>query len=41
MEKIDRLGQARLGPQPIAQKAGIAAIYLFYYEGVKQHEVTC
>ena len=38
MEKIDRLGQARLGPQPIAQDAGIAALSMpnSYYEEVRQ-----
>ena len=38
MEKIDRLGQARLGPQPIA-KAGIAALSMpnSYYE-VRQEQ---
>lgn len=38
MEKIDRLGQARLGPQPIAQAAGVAALSMpeSYYENVRQ-----
>ena len=38
MEKIDRLGQARLGPQPIAQNAAIAALSMpeSYYEEVRQ-----
>lgn len=37
MEKIERLGQARLGPQPLAQAAGIAALQLEedYYESVR------
>ena len=37
MEKIERLGQARLGPQPLAQVAGIAALTLedTYYEEVR------
>jgi aspartate aminotransferase len=37
MEKIERLGQARLGPQPLAQTAGIAALTLeeSYYEEVR------
>ena len=37
MEKIERLGQARLGPQPLAQEAGIAALQLEeeYYESVR------
>jgi aspartate aminotransferase len=28
MEKVERLGQARLGPQPLAQKVGLAALAL-------------
>jgi aspartate aminotransferase len=37
MEKVERLGQARLGPQPRAQKATIAALQLpaSYYEEVR------
>lgn len=37
MEKVERLGQARLGPQPRAQKATIAALKLpaSYYEEVR------
>ena len=37
MEKIERLGQARLGPQPLAQAAGIAALTMdeHYYETVR------
>ena len=37
MEKIERLGQARLGPQPLAQEAGITALQLeeAYYESVR------
>lgn len=37
MEKIERLGQARLGPQPLAQEAGITALGLEeeYYEAVR------
>ena len=37
MEKIERLGQARLGPQPLAQAAGIAAFTMpeSYYEEVR------
>ncbi|MGC6507107.1 MAG: pyridoxal phosphate-dependent aminotransferase [Myxococcota bacterium] len=37
MEKIERLGQARLGPQPLAQAAGIAALKMdeHYYESVR------
>ena len=37
MEKIDRLGQARLGPQPLAQAAGIAALSMpeSYYEEIR------
>ena len=37
MEKIERLGQARLGPQPLAQEAGITALQLEeeYYESVR------
>ncbi len=38
MEKVERLGQARLGPQPLAQVAGVAALTLpeSYYEQVRQ-----
>jgi aspartate aminotransferase len=38
MEKVERLGQARLGVQPLAQHAGIVALGLpdAYYEGVRQ-----
>lgn len=34
MEKVERLGQARLGPQPLAQHVGIAALEMpdAYYE---------
>jgi len=37
MEKIERLGQARLGVQPLAQAAGIAALQLedSYYEQIR------
>lgn len=37
MEKIERLGQARLGPQPLAQAAGIAALGMRedYYESIR------
>ena len=37
MEKVERLGQARLGPQPLAQHAGIAALNMpdEYYEEVR------
>lgn len=37
MEKIERLGQARLGPQPLAQAAGVAALTMSesYYEEVR------
>lgn len=37
MEKIERLGQARLGPQPLAQEAGVTALQLEeeYYESVR------
>lgn len=37
MEKVDRLGQARLGPQPRAQRAAIAALQLpeAWYEEVR------
>lgn len=37
MEKIERLGQSRLGPQPLAQHVGIAALGLEegYYEGIR------
>lgn len=38
MEKVERLGQARLGPQPLAQAVGLAALQLdeAYYETVRQ-----
>ncbi|MFT7519178.1 MAG: aspartate aminotransferase [Kiritimatiellia bacterium] len=38
MEKIERLGQARLGPQPLAQVAAIAALHLdeTYYDRIRQ-----
>ena len=38
MEKVERLGQARLGPQPLAQHVGIAALALGadYYEEVRR-----
>jgi len=38
MEKVERLGQARLGPQPLAQAVGIAALGLdtAYYEEIRQ-----
>lgn len=38
MEKIERLGQARLGPQPLAQHAGMAALRLDeeYYERIRE-----
>jgi len=37
MERVERLGQARLGPQPLAQAVGIAALQLpeGYYEEVR------
>lgn len=37
MEKVERLGQARLGPQPLAQHVGIAALEMpnDYYEEVR------
>ena len=37
MEKVERLGQARLGPQPLAQQAGIAALQMpdSYYEEIR------
>ena len=37
MEKVERLGQARLGPQPLAQHVGIAALRLDegYYEEIR------
>ena len=37
MEKIERLGQARLGPQPLAQAVGLAALTLpeSYYEEIR------
>jgi aspartate aminotransferase len=37
MEKVERLGQARLGPQPLSQAVGIAALNLdqAYYEQVR------
>jgi len=38
MEKIERLGQARLGPQPLAQAVGVAALQMpeAYYETIRQ-----
>lgn len=38
MEKVERLGQARLGAQPLAQQAGIAALSMGedYYAGIRQ-----
>lgn len=38
MEKVERLGQARLGPQPLAQHAALAALSLEqgYYEEIRQ-----
>ena len=38
MEKVERLGQARLGPQPLAQHAAIAALSLpeSYYDQVRE-----
>ncbi|MFT4979694.1 MAG: aspartate aminotransferase [Myxococcota bacterium] len=38
MEKVERLGQARLGPQPLAQHAGIAALGMEegYYEDIRR-----
>lgn len=38
MEKVERLGQARLGPQPLAQHAGIAALALDdqYYSAIRE-----
>lgn len=37
LEKIERLGQARLGPQPLAQAAGVAALQMdeAYYEDIR------
>ncbi|MFT6144901.1 MAG: aspartate aminotransferase [Myxococcota bacterium] len=37
MERVERLGQARLGPQPLAQAVGIAALAMpeSYYETVR------
>ena len=37
MEKVERLGQARLGPQPLAQHVGISALEMpnEYYEDVR------
>ena len=37
MEKVERLGQARLGPQPLAQHVGVAALEMpdEYYEDVR------
>ena len=37
MEKVERLGQARLGPQPLAQAVGVAALQLPepYYEEIR------
>lgn len=38
MERVERLGQARLGPQPRAQRAAIAALHLpdHYYDEVRR-----
>ena len=38
MEKVERLGQARLGAQPLAQHVGIAALKMpeSYYEETRQ-----
>ena len=38
MEKVERLGQARLGPQPLAQAVGLAALSLpeAYYEEIRE-----
>ena len=38
MEKVERLGQARLGPQPLAQAAGLAALALdeHYYSAIRE-----
>jgi len=38
MEKVERLGQARLGPQPLAQHAAVAALALpdSYYDEVRK-----
>ena len=38
MEKVERLGQARLGTQPLSQHVGIAALELdeSYYESIRQ-----
>lgn len=38
MEKVERLGQARLGPQPLAQHVGIAALQLddSYYASIRR-----
>lgn len=38
MEKVERLGQARLGPQPLAQDVAIAALQLpeSYYEDLRR-----
>lgn len=38
MEKVERFGQARLGPQPLAQHVGIAALGLDegYYEQIRE-----
>jgi aspartate aminotransferase len=37
MEKVERIGQARLGPQPLAQAVGLAALALpeSYYEDIR------
>ncbi|MFT4624124.1 MAG: aspartate aminotransferase [Myxococcota bacterium] len=37
MEKVERLGQARLGPQPLAQAVGLAALALpeSYYDEIR------
>ncbi len=38
MEKVERLGQSRLGPQPLAQHVGIAALNLPepYYDAIRE-----
>ena len=37
MEKVERLGQARLGPQPLAQHVGVTALEMpeTYYENIR------
>jgi len=44
MEKVERLGQARLGPQPLAQHVGIAALDLpdgYYAEVRRVYQERC